>query len=79
MVLEKFEEEKGTPQKFPDLVDKLKSSFNTTASCESKMALFEVCTQQLGETEEEFMLELVTLYRASNPGVYGGQFEMAVK
>ena len=43
------------------------------------MAAFEVRSQQLGETEEEFMLSLVRLYKAANPTINGIQYEAAIK
>ena len=78
-ILEEFEVEQGTPQTYSDLIRKLKTCFDTVAARESKMAAFEIRTQQLEETEEEFMLALTKFYRAANPGIVGELFESAVK
>lgn len=78
-ILEEFEEEKGTPQNYTALVQKLKSYFDTVASRETKMAAFESRTQNLDESEEEFMFALVKLFRTANPGVTGVHFENALK
>ena len=78
-VLEELEEEKGSAQKYSVCVTKLRSCFEIVASREAKMATFKVRSQQLGETEEEFMLSLVRLYKADNPTINGIQYEAAVK
>ena len=44
-VLEELEEEKGAPQKYTDLVEKLKFGFNTFVFREFKMVSFESKTR----------------------------------
>ena len=78
-ILEEFEEEKGTPQAYSALTEKLKSYFDTVASRESKMASFESRIQKLDESEEEFMLALVKLFRTANPATAGPILDNAVK
>ena len=78
-VLEDLEERKKTPQKFTEIVTKLRSVFDTTATREAKMAAFEVRLQHLEESEDEFMLDLVKLFRAANPDVTPEVFDTAVK
>ena len=43
------------------------------------MALFETRTQQLGESENEFMLALLRLYHAGNPGSVPDLLDQALK
>lgn len=66
-VAEQLEEEKKTQQKFSDLKVRLTSVFTTAAKKEAKMQEFENRIQQIEESEDEFMLSLVKLYRAANP------------
>ena len=67
-ILEELEENNGgAPQNYTHCVDTLQSCFYTPATRESKMVEFETCTQQIHETEDEFMLSLLKLYRAVNP------------
>ena len=67
VVLEKFEAETGEPQEYDDLVAELKRVFDTTASREAKMAIFEKRMMRIGETEEAFMLDLLKLFHNANP------------
>ena len=67
-VLEELEELKAEPQTLTSCKERLKTVFDTVAIREDKMALFETRTQQLGESEVEFMLALLRLYRAGNSG-----------
>ena len=67
-ILEELEENNdGAPQNYTNCADTLKSCFYTPANHESKMVEFETRTQQIHETEDEFMLSLLKLYRAANP------------
>ena len=78
-VLEKFEAEKAEPQKYDDLVAELKRVFNTTASREAKMMMFENRMMRIGETEEDFMLDLLLLYRNANPNATANTLDQAIK
>ena len=78
-VLEELEEEKGAPQKFTECRDRLKTVFDTAASRESKMADFETRIQGIEESEDEFMLILLRLYRAANPGASPDDTNTAIK
>ena len=66
-VAEGLEEEKGTPQNFTELKAKLEAVFNSAADKELKQEEFEKRHMKIDETEEEFMLDLVKLYRSANP------------
>ena len=66
-ILENFEEENGAVQPFTELKAVLEKNYNTTAVKEGKMREFEVRSQNVGETEEEFMFELYNLYKRANP------------
>ena len=79
VVLEELEEVKETPQKFSDSVTKLKEVFHTVGAREGKMADFEVHTQRIAESEDEFMLDLVKLFRYANPTADAGILDVAVK
>ena len=66
-ILEEYEEVQGTPQKYDDLVAKLKEHFDSVTTREHGMNIFESRVQKVTESEEEFMLELLKLYTAANP------------
>ena len=78
-VLEKFEADKGEPQKYDDLVIELKGFFDTTASREAKMSIVEKRMMRIGETEEAFMLDLLKLFRNANPTATDAILDLAVK
>ena len=78
-VAEQLEEEKKTPQKYSELKTRLESVFNTTASREAKMVEFENRIQRLEESEDEFMLSLVKLYKAANPDAQDAGMTLAIK
>ena len=78
-VLEELEEVKEAPQKFSDSVTKLKEVFHTVAAREAKMADFEVRKQCIAESEDEFMLVLVKLFRSANPAADSPTLDVAVK
>ena len=64
-VLEDYEEEKGAPQEFSELSDRLKAVLYTTATREAKMLMFETRVQQLQKRKDEIMISLVKLYTAA--------------
>ena len=78
-VLENYESEQTNPVGFNALVEKLKEVFDNTSSRESKMSMFEVRIQQVTESEEEYMLELVKMFRNANPDVERVTIDAAVK
>ena len=78
-VAEQLEEEKSQQQKFSELKTRLESVFNTTANKESKMVEFENRIQRVEETEDEFMLSLVKMYRAANPDATEPTSTLAIK
>lgn len=78
-VAEQLEYELEGAQSFTQVKDRLESVFNTTAGRESKMCAFENRFQRVEETEDEFMLSLVQLYRCANPDATDQEFQKAVK
>ena len=66
-VADRLEQEKKASQKFKDLKAKLEEVFNSDADKEHKQELFEKRHQEIGETEDEFMLSLTNLHRSANP------------
>ena len=78
-VLENYEAEQVDQLGFDVLVAKLKAIFDNTASREAKMSMFETRIQQIAESEEEFMLDLVKMYRNSNPTADAVALSAAVK
>ena len=66
-VAEHLEEEKKTQQKYSEIKVRLESVFKTAAIKEVKMGEFENRIQRLDESEDEFMLSLIKLYRAADP------------
>ena len=78
-VAEQLETEREGGQTYPQVVHRLETVFNTTASRERKMLEFEKRTQKAQETEEEYMLSLVQLYKSANPHVTNQEFQRAVK
>ena len=57
----------------------LEDVFQTSADMETKMAEFEQCIQLVTESEDEFMLSLVKLYRTANPTVSTEDINRAIK
>ena len=43
------------------------------------MAMFETSVQQLEETEDEFMISLVKIFKEANPAVSAKVFDTAVR
>ena len=78
-VLDDDETEQGTAQDFDSLVAKLTDTFNSTTSRETIMTMFEERRQQIGETEEEFMLQLLRLYKNANPDASAIAMNLALK
>ena len=66
-ILENFEEDQNGAQGYDALKGELEKHYNTTAIKEEKMRAFEVRTQKVDESEEEFMYELHNLYKRANP------------
>ena len=66
-ILENYEEEQGAVQSFTPLKNELDKNYNTTATKEAKMKEFECRSQNVDETEEEFMFALYNLYKQANP------------
>ena len=66
-ILETFEDQEDGPQPYSALKAKLKEKYNTTAIQEIKMTEFESRTQDINESEEEFMFQLNSLYSLANP------------
>ena len=66
-ILERLEDEKGSQMKYSDLKKALIAVFDSPADREVHMTTFETRLQGLNETEEEFILILVKLYKAANP------------
>ena len=78
-VLDDYETELGAAQNFDALVTKLTDTFDSTTSRETKMTMFEERRQQIGETEEEFMLQLLRLYKNANPTASTVAMNLALK
>ena len=78
-VAEQLEYEKEGAQTFTEVKDRLDSVFDTSAGREQKMTVFEKRIQQVNESEDKFMLELVQLYRGANPQASNDEFQKAVK
>ena len=66
--LEEFElTQGGVKQTYDANVAKLREYFDSASSRQSSMILFEGRKQKIQESEEEFMLDLLRLYKAANP------------
>ena len=78
-ILEAYEEQEGLAQTYDALVAVLEAQFSTVASRELNMATFERREQNINESEEEFMLDLLKLYRAANPDSPAAATNAAVK
>ena len=78
-VLEDFEAGRGAAQTYTNLIMKLKTTFESTSARESKMSMFEDRRQNLGETEEAFMLDLLRLYKNANPMATAEVLDVALK
>ena len=78
-ILDQYEEEKATPQKFTDFKKQLEGIFGSPADWEAKMMEFEIRIQHIDETEEEFMTALLQLCRAANPEAKSEDVNSVVK
>ena len=78
-VLEKFEAEINEAQEYDALKAELERVFESTVTREAKMSMFENRMLQVGETEENFMLEILKLYRNANPDATGNMLDAALK
>ena len=77
--LEQLEEEKGSQLKYTDLKKALTTVFDSDADQEAHMTGFETRVQGLGETEDEYMLALIKLFKAANPDAKTEDIIRAVK
>ena len=78
-VAEQLEQERDGTQTFAQVQARLESVFDTVASRERTMCEFESRIQKVDESEDEFMLSLVQLYKCANPNVADQVFQTAVK
>ena len=78
-VADRLEEEKRAPQKYTELKARLTNVFNSEADKECKQIQFENRHSEINETDDEFMLELIKLYRAANPNAEDAQVTCSVK
>ena len=78
-VAEQLETERDGAQTFAQVVERLENVFDTAAIREQTMQLFEKCTQKVTDTEDEFMLTLVQLYKGANPNAADAEINKAVK
>ena len=78
-VAERLEQTKSAQQKYTELETHLTSVFKSAADKELKQQQFDKRHAELDETDDEFMLELVKLYRAANPDAADAQVTRDVK
>ena len=78
-ILDHFEAEKGSPQKYTALKAQLNAVFDSPADREAHITAFERRIQRLNESEDEFMTSLLSLYRAANPDANTEEIKRAVK
>ena len=78
-VAEQLEKEKRAQQKYSEIKVRLEAVFKTTERKEAKMVAFENRFQKLEENEDEFMLSLVKMYRATDPGATEAIATKAIK
>ncbi len=78
-VAEQLEYERDGAQTYTNVKNRLESVFDTSAGREQKMVTFENRILRVGESEDEFMLDLVQLYRGANPQAVDAEFQKAVK
>ena len=76
---ENLELRKGAQQPYAELKTELESVFNSSASREARMVEFDNRVQRVDESEDEFMLSLVRLFKAANPDADDGAASLAVK
>ena len=78
-VAEQLEHEREGQQTFAQVRVRLESVFDSAAIREQQMQQFDTCRQKVGESEDEFMLTLVQLYRSANPNATDRELQTAVK
>ena len=78
-ILDQFEDEKGSPQKYSELKEQLAVVFDSETDREAHMTAFERCIQKIDESEEELMTHLLQLFRAANPKAKTDIINHAVK
>ena len=78
-VAEQLVLERDGAQTFAQVRARLETVFDTVALREQKMNMFENRIQKPDESEDQFMLELVQLYRSANPGAPDREFQKAIK
>lgn len=78
-VAEQLEYERDGTQTYAQVKTRLESVFDSSAGREKRMIDFENRTQRADETEDEFMLSLVQLYRSANPQTPDAEFQKSVK
>ena len=78
-VADRLEEEAKAPQKYSIIKQKLETVFNTHADRELKQSEFEKRHAGINETDDEFMLDLMKLYRSANPDAEDAQVNCNVK
>ena len=76
---ENLELRKGAQQPYAELKKELESVFNSAASREARMVEFDNRIQRVNESEDEFMLSLVKLFKAANPEAADDAASLAVK
>jgi hypothetical protein len=78
--LEEYEQTQGGNQlTYAALSAKLLEHFDNAETRETSMSLFDVCCQKVNESEEEFMLRLLMLYKTANPDHTDAVTLLAVK
>ena len=78
-VAEQLVLERNGAQTFAQVQARLESVFATAAIRERQMKSFETRTQRADETVDDFMLDLVTLFRSANPDAPDREFQKSVK
>ena len=77
-VVEQLEHEREGHQTFTQVRARLETVFDTVSSRERRMSEFENRTQRLDESEDEFMLSLVQLYKSANPRTQNEELQKSV-
>ena len=79
-ILEEYEQTQGGNQlPYAQLAQKLRDHFDSADTREKSMAMFESRIQKVNESEEEYMLELLKLYKTANPNHADAVLLLAVK
>ena len=78
--LEEYEQTQGgVQQTYAALAAKLREHFDNEETRENSMSLFEARIKKINESEEEFMLALLMLYKTANPNHDAAVTLLAVK